>query len=88
MSGRMREIAKYRKFKTNWRMKPYCGESRAQKSPIRTCRTLGPCPSWHRPKGIAKMERRATLKALKSSTRQEARREIRFALYIYVAIQI
>lgn len=75
MSGRMREICNRGKIKTFWKMEPYCGYKTARKSPIRFSR-IGAGSNCHRPKGIAKIERRATLKALKSSARQKARRII------------
>ena len=78
MSGRMREIGKMRR--TAPKNEPYCGYRRARKSPVRIGRTFCPFPSWHRPAGIAKMERRATLKALKVATRQAAKAEIRNAI--------
>jgi len=61
-------------------MKPYCGWIRAKKiiGP-QTCKTRGPCPSWHRPAGIQKIETIATWRALKKSERQRAQEEIRKA---------
>ncbi len=58
-------------------MKPYCGWLKALRNDgIRHCRTLGPCPSWHRPNGIVRIEFNATMRALKRAERQRARREI------------
>lgn len=61
-------------------MKPYCGWLRARKSGIRTSRTLGPIPSWHRPTGVARHELLATRRAVKKTERQAAALAIREAL--------
>lgn len=57
-------------------MQPYCGWKRAQKSDVNTSKFHGPHPSWHRPPGIARIERQATRHALKASARQAGKREL------------
>lgn len=59
------------------KMRPYCGWAKSNETGIRTCRTLGPCPSWHRPAGIARHELAITRKAVKVSERQRAKKEIK-----------
>jgi hypothetical protein len=64
-------------------MRPYCGWKQANKSGVRTCKALGPHPSWHRPAGVASHELVATHRALNRSERQRARREIRAETVYY-----
>lgn len=66
-------------------MKPYCGWTKAlRNSGIRTCQTLGPCASWHRPKGIANIEFTATMRSLNRAERQRAKKEIIEEFMIYI----
>lgn len=62
------------------KMRPYCGWAKSNETGVRTCRTLGPCPSWHRFKGIAKHELAITRKAVKVAERQRAKKEIKKSL--------
>lgn len=80
MSGRVSAIARYYKITSFRRMLPYCGLKAARKQPVRTSRWTD---QHHRPAGIAKAEYRATLKALKTSERQRAKREIAIHLKEY-----
>lgn len=57
-------------------MKPYCGWRRAIRNDGIRWDKLGSSSHWHRPEGIVRIEYEATMRALKRSERQRARREV------------